>query len=346
MKLQQEKVESMIFCWAYGDSLWIPVEMQTAEQIQEILKAEWVTWTGRVKQFLSPQYHKLYREWEYDTNALVVSSDDTHCSRALLQSLWTHRDIDWHDIMDRNIAFYRKCDFWYGGTTKQAYQNYLDGAHPLNAWVEGWWNGVIMKLAPLSAYIIARGYNIQETKDILEDFSRLTHTHVEVIIATHVHHRVLEYLLLHDNLDGFWTLLMELKEICDNYWESSSDFSIKDVIERISQLYDSGTLFHMSDTDIRENFWRGENKITAYSGRIDTTLGICYASFLRNPHMDGIIDVISLGWDTDTYWAIVGNMVWALQAETPDTSMMSQIPDIEIIEQETKTFVAMLNDVT
>jgi len=99
----------------------------------------------------------------------------------------------------------------------------------------------------------------------------------------------------------------------------------------------------MTDEDILNRFWWGDEKITSYSGRIDITLWICYAVFLRNATLWWIVDAVSIGGDTDTYWAIVGNMTGALTWEKPDKKALSQLPDIQDIQEEISNFVEICN---
>lgn len=344
MKLENNKVEAMILCSAFWDSLWIPVEMQTQEQIWDILEKNNISWK-KVTSFLPPQTHKLYREGEYNPEATVVSSDDTFCTRATMSSLTENNSVNLQDMMERNLSFYRENDFGYGWTTRNAYEEFSKWKDISETGSNGWWNGVVMKLAPLTAYMLTKEYKAMGILDTLKDFTQLTHTHNEVIIWSYIHHVFLEYLLQNDSLENLDEELEEMILLCEQEAIQYDSFSLLTTIKKIQELFLSWKIYHLNDEEILEIFWWGDSKITASSGRIDITLWICYALFLRNHGETGIIDAVSIGWDTDTYGSIVWGMIWAFTWVLPREKDLSQIPEIEIIKQETHDFIELLNDI-
>ncbi len=338
------KVESMILCGAVWDSLGIPVEMQTKEQIQSILEKFKIGWK-KITQFLPPILHKLYREWSYNHDAKVISSDDTYCTRAAMQSLCENQDINFEDIMNKNLDFFHQTDFWYGGTTKQAYEKFEQGVDIHETGSNGWWNGVIMKLAPLSTYLLAKWYPQKDVNRYLDEFTKMTHTHESVVNGTKVHHMFLTYLLQNTHHQHISWLLQDMFDFCITHESKQNTIPLSPVIDKLIALEKSGEIYNLSDDKILEYFGWWDEKITSVSWRIDITIWMCYAVFLRNPNINGIIDAVSIWWDTDTYGAIVWNMVWAYTWDRPRNRSLNQIPDIQILQKETQQFIELLRKI-
>jgi len=97
-----------------------------------------------------------------------------------MRSLHNRGIIDWHDMMEQKLHFYNVTDFGYGGTTREAYTNFENSGDISQIGNPGWGNGVIMKLAPLSAYLCSKNYSPKETYDTLSTFTNMTHTHESV----------------------------------------------------------------------------------------------------------------------------------------------------------------------
>jgi len=334
-----EKVESMILWGMLWDSLGIPVEMQTKDQIRKILLEHQIKW-DKVSKFLPPTLHKLYREWDYDQNAEIISSDDTYCTRAAMNSLVEKKDIDLYDMMIKNIDFYKEFSFWYGGTTKKAYGLFESGEDITKTGSPGWWNGVLMKLSPLSTYMTLRWYDEKVTHKILSDFSKMTHTHESVVNGTIIHHMFLEHLL--SSQINTKELLHKMLIFCKANESKQNTIPLSPILEKIISLEESGKIYQLTDNQILEYFWWWDKEITKFSWRVDITIGMCYALFLRNPNLGWIIDAVSIWWDTDTYGAIVWNMVWASAWDKISEDYISQIPEIESIKQETHMFIGLL----
>jgi len=335
------KTEAMIFWGIIWDSLGIPVEMQTKDQIQSVLTEYGILW-NKVTTFLPPTLHKLYREWDYDQNIEVVSSDDTYCTRAAMNSIIEREMIDLTDMMEKNIHFYNEFNFGYGWTTKKAYRSFEDGESVYKSGNPGWWNGVIMKLAPLSIYLTLRWYDEETTSKYLNDFTKMTHTHESVVLGSYVHHKLLEALLQNSTSQHINDVLEDVFLYCKENETEENIIPLSPILEKLIYLYQSKKIENISDDEILKTFWWWTQEITKFSWRIDITLGMCYALFFRNPTLSGILDAVSIGWDTDTYGAIVWNMVWAFTWDKPSEKYLSKIPEIETIKQETQRFIQLL----
>lgn len=341
----EKKFEAMIVLWYLWDSLWIPVEMKTRQEIQDILKHTWMT-GEKIYDFLPPTLHELYLREKQNPLARTVSSDDTYTSRSFVQSVWETWNLDWEDIVQKLLQTFHKHPFGYGGSTKQAYTNIKTWVSFQDSWVPWWGNGTVMKLASFSAYLISQKHlSDEEIWEKISTFCSITHTHESVILGSYIHHKVLTFLVEHDSLEEMLLLFESLLFFTLKKEQEKNDISLSSVLEKLIWYLKQWTIQKLSDEEILQVFWWGEQAITKYSGRIDITLWICYALFLRNPHSDCIFDAISIGGDTDSYGAIVGNMLGALTGATSKhMHLISQIPEIQSIQDETWKFIEVIGN--
>ena len=344
-KISGKKIESMIFCWAFWDSLWIPVEMKTQQQIYSILKQHNIE-GSKVIEFLPPSLHELYQTGWYNQNIKVISSDDTYCTRASMQSLYEQKGINFENMMLKNIGFFNKTDFWYGGTTKKAYTKFQEGYNINETGSEGWWNGIIMKLAPLSTYLLAKWYPQKNINTYLDIFTKITHTHESVVHGTRIHHMFLTYLLENKNLKNIWQLFQDMLDFCKKYETPENTIPLSPILNTIITLEKNWDLYTLTDEQILDFFGWWDQKITSVSWRIDVTIWMCYALFLRNSNISWIIDAVSIWWDTDTYGAIVWNMVGAYTWNNPNDKYLDQIPEIQELKNETKQFIRLIQNIS
>lgn len=335
----EETIETMILYGYLWDTLWLPVEMKTRQEIHDILKNTWISWE-KIQSFLPPTLHWLYLAEKENPLARAVSSDDTYTSRAFVQSVWQTWVLNWDDITQKLLRSFEEHPFGYGWSTKWAYKNLKEGISFQESWTPWWGNGTVMKLASFTAYLLSQDLSEEKIWEHIRTFCSITHTHESVILGTYIHHRILWFLISHDSIEEMIPFLEELLSFTQKKETVTDTISLSSVLEKLLWYLKDGKIYEFSDEEILQYFGWGEHPITKFSGRIDITLGLCYALFLRNPSYSCLFDAVSLWGDTDSYGTIVGNMVaafswnnWMLD------DLLESIPEIEIIKQETQRFI-------
>ena len=74
--------------------------------------------------------------------------------------------------------------------------------------------------------------------------------------------------------------------------------------------FDENNNYNIDDNQIFEQFWRWELE-PKHSCYVYITMWIVYSIFLRNQWFESLIDWVNFWWDTDSFWAILWNMIWA-----------------------------------
>ncbi len=135
----------------------------------------------------------------------------------------------------------------------------------------------------------------------------------------------------------FQELIIYATEKEEEFYEpqKKSD-SISELLQNIYSDYTSNKL--EGTKYILQKYWWWDNmKKAAY---VVTTLWICYSLFLRwNKDIETLFDAINFGWDTDTYWSILWNMVWAHSWKFYSQEMEDWVQNIERIQKEVNSFV-------
>jgi hypothetical protein len=66
---------------------------------------------------------------------------------------------------------------------------------------------------------------------------------------------------------------------------------------------------------------------------------IVYSLFLNKQNFDSLIDSINIGWDVDTFWAIIWNMIWAYKAKFYTEKYENWIEKIWDLKLQTNSFI-------
>lgn len=135
---------------AIGDALGMPVETMTAEEIESKY--------GRVTAYIQPDGHKWFDGLEAGT-----WTDDTQLTLAVARSLIKCGRINVYDIQKEHAEAYVENHKYWGKTTRQAIENFMQGKSYHDYGVFGGaGNGVLMKMSPLALYYFFLEYKIAE----------------------------------------------------------------------------------------------------------------------------------------------------------------------------------------
>jgi len=341
-----EKASSMLIAWAIWDALWVPVEMKTKEYIE---KNYW-----RVDDFLDSSLNIFFNKWWLNEWKTGLVSDDTILSFSWLKSITKTWKIDFDDILQTNSKDYKDFPYWFWYWTTSALKRYelLKELYPdfdnyINLWDKNSaWNWVIMKQSPYVAYFLARETKQEIINTNIEILTRLTHNHPTAVVASQVHNQFLmELLKSTENID-FTNLLKYLINFSENrenelkkeFKEQKAD-KISSLLKKL--LEDIQKWWLKTFDEILKKYWWWEQKIYA-SGYVLTTMWIVYSIFLNKQNFEWLLDSINIGWDVDTFWAIIWNMIWAYKWEFYDEYYKNWIQDIENLETQVNKFIDII----
>lgn len=186
--------EQLLPAIAYGDAAGLPVETKSHAEIAEEY--------GFITELIPVQSNPYY----VGDFPVGTWSDDTQLSIATAKALLRHGDVSMAAIADEHVIAYNETPFikkangnmikrGWGGSTTASVERYIAGV-PLgeNGEIGGTGNGVIMKLAPLAYWLIARGEDKEQAYVKLDSFTSFTHDSDVPRVATRVHYDVLKCL--------------------------------------------------------------------------------------------------------------------------------------------------------
>jgi len=107
-------------------------------------------------------------------------------------------------------------------------------------------------------------------------------------------------------------ILIELIDYCKHYEQYFTDVEnkVSDLLIDLLWLFNNNWKFVATDEEILSKFWRWDNDIKS-SCFVYFTMWIVYSIFFRNPNFQWLLDAVNIWWDTDSFWAIIWNMIWA-----------------------------------
>ena len=307
----KNKVISMIMWWAIWDAMWVPVEMKTYKYIQEN--------HGRVDDYLDSSLNIFFNKWWLASGKKWLISDDTILTLAGVNSILETGNIDFDNILKHSINWYKNFPYWFGKWTTKALEKYeiLESQNPgNNNYIDLWdklssGNGVAMKQSPYSAYFLGKNFSNESIDENMKILANMTHWHSTTIVASLVHnHFLIELLKANDDtkLDELLIYLINYSRNIEQNMLADCDDSISDLLEKLLDDYSSGWL--QSYDEILSKYWWWDKRIWA-SGYVLTTLWIVYSIFLNKQDFNWLLDSINIGWDTDSFAAIIWNMIWA-----------------------------------
>lgn len=180
---------------AYGDAAGLPVETLSARKIRERHRA--------IHQLLPAMLHPHFSK-ETGTG---IWSDDTQLSLAVAESLILADGFDVSSQAEAHIRAYKKTKQvenrhgrmvprGWGGSTYSSVERMMQG-YPPEEWgsEKGEGNGVLMKLAPLVYWQVARQTNDEQRWHEYDQLTDMTHRNSYSRLTTRIHGDVLHGLL-------------------------------------------------------------------------------------------------------------------------------------------------------
>jgi ADP-ribosylglycohydrolase len=192
------KGEQLIPAIAYGDAAGLPVETRSAEYIEERY--------GRIESLIETADNPYFT----GTHNPGYWSDDTQLSIAVAEGLISAGHFNIDAIAAAHITAYdatpeitnkrgEQVKRGWGGSTVQAMERIKSGISPLHSGTKnGPGNGVLMKMAPLVFWQVARMTTEEERHQQYDQLTTMTHDSDIARMTTRIHGDVLYSLLLHE----------------------------------------------------------------------------------------------------------------------------------------------------
>jgi len=346
--LFKEKTSSMLIAWAIWDALWVPVEMKSKQYIEN---QYW-----RVDNFLDSGLNIFFNKWWLAEWKTGLVSDDTILSFSWVKSIINKQKIDFDNILETSLEDYKNFPywFWYWTTSSLARYELLKKLNKLtNNYINLWeydsaWNWVIMKQSPYAAYFLARNTEEEIINTNIEVLTRLTHNHPTAVVASQVHNKLLMELLKSEtkiNLEELLEYLIEYSKKQENNLKLEIEKQKADKISDLLQnlLEDKKNWWLQSFDEILDKYWWGENSVYS-SGYVVTTMWIVYSIFLNKQNFDWLLDSINIGWDVDTFAAIIWNMIWAYEWKFYDKYYEDKLEKIDELKNKSGEFINVILD--
>jgi ADP-ribosylglycohydrolase len=321
-----EKLEWSLRGAAIGDALGLPVEVQTRESILRLLNGKTHVdsymrlWgNGFYKKALlwrndTGDYRPRFRELGISDESIGICSDDTLLTGAIANSLGEKGKIDMVHMFWEHVRIYQSEPFGFGTGTRVALTRIIDGESVNTVSHESFGNGFSMKQSPLAYYFVMRNMSKENMYDTIDQISRVTHAHPIAMTAAQVQNRLLVDLILSPDID--FSLAEWLKSNIDEIRKIESAYSWGNknlLFTHLMKDLAEDALENFSLEDIYSRYVRKIDDEKRPAFNILSTIGIVYAVFMRDPTFLGLQKAISIGWDTDTYWATIASMIWALR---------------------------------
>lgn len=296
--------ENLIPAIAYGDAAGLPVETWDALKIEETHG-----WLGRL---VATESNPFFA----GEHGPGTWSDDTQLSIAVTEALIEADGFDIQAQAEAHIkAFYETPKVpWqnsviprgWGGSTTRSVRRLIKGVSPEDSGEkDGSGNGILMKMAPLVYWQVARKSSNEERYLQYDALTRMTHDSEVAIVASRVHGDMLYYLLnsrLEESeieiVENFSELVLERAY----HHEKVTNSTNKDVSEALQFL-------------VNPTIQDDPEKILAATDRkgfyVPQTLAMAYAAYhhLAGDFYHTVYEAVNLGGDTDSTASIVAAMV-------------------------------------
>ncbi len=298
----QKTGELLIPAIAYGDAAGLPVETWTAHEIK--LKYGWLN------QLISTEGNPFFNG-EHEPGTW---SDDTQLSIAVTEGLMSADGFDLEVQAEKHIeAYYETPEVeWrgelkprgWGGSTTNSVRRLIDRISPLKSGEpNGSGNGILMKMAPLVYWQVARGIEEEERYAQYDALTRMTHDSDVAVICSRLHGDVLDYLL---------RTAQDEDEFVDNIAEFILERAIyhEQAVQPICNEI-STALHYLERGDMNYAPEKILNHTDGKGFYAPQTLAMAYGAFL---HMPGdfrysVYEAVNLGGDTDSIASIVAAMI-------------------------------------
>ncbi len=309
---------------AVGDALGLPIETLTHTEIQSRF--------GLITEIKPVSGNRYYQAAPCGT-----TSDDLALSLACAKALLKAGKVEMQSMADEHVAEYQGDSRGYGRSTRAALEKLANGASWKEAAVNSLpsarvGNGVAMKIAPIAAYIAARGETIEQHAGEIHDIACMTHRSRIGVQSAFAQAQAVLYCLTvapaSFSADAFIQSILSAVTITNsfnNLPQNGDDLSC-----RFRELFRAK---EMSTAEIIARFGGG-------SSYVYDSLPFTYAFFLKNPNsIESLYEVVNAGGDTDSNGSMLAALLGALNgAEILPERLYAPILRLEELRQVAEQF--------
>lgn len=266
---------------AVGDAFGVPVEFLDRIDIRSL----------NLKDMVTGMHNVPKGSWSDDTSMIVATMDSIINSSG---------DISYENIMHNYIKLVDEGEytstgyaFDVGSTITKALSNYKNTNDAFNSGCKEFMdngNGSLMRILPFSLYCIMNNLSDEETKEIINNASSLTHAHDISKMGCFIYTEFLRSIIKTKNKINAFESILNKDYSCYN----------KDAQNAYKRLLDE-SFIEIKDEDINS---------TGYV--VYTLESVIYSVLNTSNYEDSIITSVNLGNDTDTIACITGSITGVL----------------------------------
>ena len=242
-------------------------------------------------------------------------SDDSSMLLCLAESIGRLGKIDYDDIMENFLAWYKKAKFTpdhhvfdIGRTCQTAIENFRRGTKALDCGLSDEHNngnGSLMRISPLPFYLFimygSQAMDKEESFEIIHNISKLTHAHPISLIGCDIYCAIMLELINGSKKEELLPkALPKIGAFVRNHPEYTEALS---KYERIT---------HQSFATLPEK----EIKSTSYV--VDSLEAALWCFLTTDNSRDCVLKAVNLGYDTDTVACIAGSIAGLYYGEIPE----------------------------
>lgn len=285
--MKSNKIKGLIFGFAVGDALGVPVEFNSRMYLAN---------------------NPLIDMMEYGSHNQPKGtwSDDSSLTFCLIEMLCEGYNID---KLANRFLNWRNYGYWaahgevfdIGIATNLAIQNIENGTPPLLAGAYSEMdngNGSLMRILPLVFYI--KDFNVEKRFDIIKEVSSVTHRHIRSILACFIY---LEYARCLLNNETKEESFYKMRKTINDFLNLNPICSQKemDIFHRV--------LGNKKDNYETINFLElTENEINSSGYVLDTLEASLWCFLTTETYKDAVLKAVNLGKDTDTTACVTGGL--------------------------------------
>lgn len=273
--LNRNSVVNSLIGFAVGDAFGVPVEFLERDYVKSLNLDSMITGTHNVEKGV----------WSDDTSMIIATMD------SIINNVG---NINYKDIMENFIKLIDNGEFTstgfafdVGATITKSLNKYKNTKDELNSGCNDYMdngNGSVMRVLPISLYCILNNLNDEETKELIDKVSSLTHRHNISKLGCYIYTMYLKEIIRSKNKIKAFEYILNLD------YRSYGDETVKKYEKLLNESF----------IDIKEE----EIKSTGYI--VYTLESVIYSINNSSNYKEAILTSINLGFDTDTIGALTG----------------------------------------